>query len=309
MTPDPARHARHADDPVQVRLEALIALERRLVRRPPRVPPSPSPHAGAHAGRRRGRGMDYLESRAYQHGDDVRHLDWRLTARSGRPHTKVFQEEREHGVMLLVDCHAGMRFGTRGCFKSVQAARAAALLAWQTVHGGGRVGALAFGNCRGVQRAMPGRRGALAVCTALARWDAVRDQPPEPLTTAFGRLRPLLAGSRRVVLVSDGRSGDACTRATLAMWRRRVRLSVLLVTDVLETGLASPGVYPVEGASMRRVRLDLTGAPARQRFREAMGAPADELQAACRALGVPCRRLSTDADPLEAVMALAGHRP
>jgi uncharacterized protein (DUF58 family) len=90
----------------------------------------------------RGRGMEFDESRAYQPGDDVRAIDWRVTARTGRVHTKLYHEERERPVLLLVDARPRMRFGTRDCFKSVLAARTAATLAWAARDAGDRVGAL-----------------------------------------------------------------------------------------------------------------------------------------------------------------------
>jgi len=92
----------------------------------------------------KGRGMEYDESRLYQPGDDVRHLDWRVTARTGKPHTKLFREERERPVFLWVDCRAPMFFATRGRFKSVAAAQLAALLAWSAVHDGDRIGSVLF---------------------------------------------------------------------------------------------------------------------------------------------------------------------
>src|SRR5699024_3194729 len=124
---------------IHVTADALIALRQRVMHAPPRRPMHAPVPGGPHATARRGRGMDYLESRAYQPGDDVRHLDWRLTARSGRLHTKVFQEEGEQRVMLLLDSRASMRFGTRERFKSVQAARAMALAAWHVAQAGGQV--------------------------------------------------------------------------------------------------------------------------------------------------------------------------
>lgn len=291
------------DARVQVRLGDLVALEAaaRRGRRRGGQPAATLP--GAHAGVRRGRGMDYLESRAYQSGDDARHLDWRLTARSGRPHTKVFHEERDHKLMLLLDQHPSMRFATRGCFKSVQAARAAALLAWHTAHAGGRVGALAFGACRQAVPAMAQRRGALAVCGALARWDAARDAAgPEPLAEALTRLRPLAGGGSRLVLVTDGRSAGPRLQATLAAWRRRARLSVLLVVDALEQDTPPPGVYPLQVGD-RITRLDLTANAARSAFRETMRAPAERMRAAGAALGIPVVTLTTMQDPCDGVRA------
>ncbi|MBY0274525.1 DUF58 domain-containing protein, partial [Candidatus Binatia bacterium] len=99
-------------------------------------------HAGAYASAFRGRGMEFDETRAYQPGDDVRAIDWRVTARTGRVHTKLFHEERERPVLLLVDQRMHMRFGTRDAFKSVVAARAAATVAWAARDQGDRVGGL-----------------------------------------------------------------------------------------------------------------------------------------------------------------------
>ncbi|MEQ8659878.1 MAG: DUF58 domain-containing protein, partial [Gammaproteobacteria bacterium] len=79
-------------------------------------------HSGQYLSRLRGRGMEYDESRPYQPGDDIRQIDWRVTARTGRPHTKLFREERERPVFLCVDYRHGMFFATQGVFKSVQAA-------------------------------------------------------------------------------------------------------------------------------------------------------------------------------------------
>src|SRR5690606_28641289 len=98
----------------------------------------------------RGRGMAYAESREYAQGDDARHIDWRLTARSGKPHTKLFQAERERLTLVVADTAPALYFGTRTRFKSVQAARAGALAAWLAVRDGDRIAAL-----RGSKREAP----------------------------------------------------------------------------------------------------------------------------------------------------------
>ena len=99
-------------------------------------------HSGAYDSVFHGRGMEFDESRLYQAGDDVRTIDWRLMARTGRVHTKLFHEERERPVRMLVDARPSMRFGTRDSFKSVLAARAAATLAWAARDAGDRVGGI-----------------------------------------------------------------------------------------------------------------------------------------------------------------------
>lgn len=98
----------------------------------------------------RGRGMEYAESREYAQGDDARHIDWRLTARSGRTHTKLFQAERERLTLVVADTAPSLYFGTRVRFKSVQAARAGALAAWLAARDGDRIAAL-----RGSHREAP----------------------------------------------------------------------------------------------------------------------------------------------------------
>ena len=88
----------------------------------------------------RGRGMEFDESRIYQPGDDVRSIDWRVTARTGKVHSKLYQEERERPVYILVDSRSMMHFGSKVCFKSVMAAQIAALLSWVAIDGGDSIG-------------------------------------------------------------------------------------------------------------------------------------------------------------------------
>ncbi len=99
-----------------------------------------SAQAGGYLSAYRGRGLEFDEVRAYQDSDDARSIDWRVTARRGTPHTKLFREERERPVLLLPDLHPGMYFGSRRQFKSVLAGRLAALLGWAAVRAGDRVG-------------------------------------------------------------------------------------------------------------------------------------------------------------------------
>ena len=142
----------------------------------------------------RGRGMEYAESRPYAPGDDVRHIDWRVTARTGRTHTKLFQPERERVTAVVYDASPPMAFGTRGCFKSVQAARLAALMVWAAQAEGDRLAAATCGRMREVIPPLSARRGALRVLDALVRWQptmsghatTVRGEPVEPTHRGLG---------------------------------------------------------------------------------------------------------------------------
>jgi uncharacterized protein (DUF58 family) len=113
---------------------------------------------GDYASPFRGQGLAFYEVREYNFGDDIRSIDWRVTARTDKPYVKVFTEERERTVILCIDANASMRFGTRGTFKSVQAARAATLLGWQANDRNDRVGSIVFGDVpKGIKYFAPSR--------------------------------------------------------------------------------------------------------------------------------------------------------
>jgi uncharacterized protein (DUF58 family) len=161
----------HGPGVARIRLEDLLALEaagsRLALRR------TGSRELGEGLSRRlRARGLSYAESRPYQTGDDARSIDWRVTARTARTHTKLFDEEREQPVWICVDLRDSMHFATRVAFKSVFAAHVAALLAWSALAAGDRVGCLVWTGAGPVAR--PPRRGRpalLAALTLLARAD------------------------------------------------------------------------------------------------------------------------------------------
>ena len=96
--------------------------------------------AGTKLSNFKGRGVDLAEVRAYQPGDDVRSIDWRVTARTNKTHTKIFREERERPTLIVIDQTQSMFFGSNTRLKSVCAAEIAARIAWQTVENGDRVG-------------------------------------------------------------------------------------------------------------------------------------------------------------------------
>ncbi len=205
----------------------------------------------------RGRGVDFETSRPYEIGDDVRAIDWRVTARRGTAHTKVFKEERERPVLLLVDVSAAMTFGTRRMFKSVLAARAAALLAWGTVDSGDRVGGLVVNDTH-IERLAPRSRseGALIFCTALARHQT-REYGSAPATTKFNEAlihlaQHTTAGGAAFVL-SDFRTLDEDGIHALTRLGQRSELIMGVVYDPLEAAIPKAGDYLFSFAGQRRV--------------------------------------------------------
>src|SRR5215831_19291076 len=130
---------------VYVDLEELIALEQRG-RRVSFLPRQPvhSLLSGRFASRMRGRGLNFEEIRDYRAGDDVRSIDWKVTARLQKPHVRVFNEERDRQALLVVDQRLSMFFGSRLAMKSVTAAETAAIVAWRILNAGDRVGGVIF---------------------------------------------------------------------------------------------------------------------------------------------------------------------
>ncbi len=163
---------------------------------------------GAHSSAQRGRGLEFQEVRPYTPGDDPRSIDWRVTARrGGRPHTKLYREERERPVWLLVDLQPGTFFGSRRQLKSSLIVRTAALLAWVAALGGDRIGAVIAGAAAGV-RVLPARgriEGVLPLLEALldAQPTAPGQPAPQLLGEAVDALGALVRPGSQVLAVSD----------------------------------------------------------------------------------------------------------
>lgn len=248
--------------------------------------------SGGHLSRFRGRGMEYDESRVYQPGDDPRNMDWRVTARSTRPHVKRFREERERPVWLLVDSGPGMRFGTRVAFKSVVAARAAALLAWAAADNGDRVGGLVFDGARQYERRPVARtHGVLPLLNALAeisRPPAAEtdrpgsDMPPlDSASAAAARLVNLVRPGSLVFLLSDFAGLTAADGAWLARLVHGNEVVMVHVHDPLEMAAPPPQRYPATDGR-RRGLLDTGAAALRERWHTRFAAHVDLLQRLCR---------------------------
>ena len=217
-----------------------------------------SGRAGTRVSRLRGRGMEYSESRSYLPGDDIRSIDWRVTARTGRVHTKLFQEERDRPVFFVVDLGAHMRFGTRRAFKSVVAAEAASLLAWAAVANGDRVGGLVFaGGHVGESRIESGRRGALALFRVLAGAENEfgEGDATDGIGDALPRTRRVARPGTLVIVVSDFSGQPNSVARQLAELREHSDLLCVWIYDQLESAPPPPACYPI-GDGRRTATLD-----------------------------------------------------
>jgi len=258
-----------AGSAVQASLADLIALRAQVRRGSTRQSHAGAGLAGGHKAGPASRGMEFFESRPYQAGDDVRSIDWRQSARRGMPYTKLFQEEREHPVQVFVDQGRSMRFGSRTVFKSVLAAQAAALLAWQAVADGDRIGGSVW-NGRVLREAQPRARqhGALGLLHHLAEAGATLPEPAA-LAGALTAFRRSLRPGGIAFVLSDfaglKKDRDTSMAAALASLSQRNDVVLVHVYDALESEAPPPGIYPVTDGE-RTATLDLRDDAARQAY-------------------------------------------
>jgi len=219
-----------------------------------------SHQAGSYLSHFKGRGMEFDEVRLYQPGDDVRRIDWRITARTDQTYTKIFREERERPVFISVDNRATMHFATRGVFKSVLAAKLAALLAWTAEHHGDRIGGQIF-SAESCQEFKPhnGNHAVLRFLNALVTKPKIPAKQPSKTVhsvdkkstgklsvsfeDALTRLIHHVKPGSLVYIISDFRGIDDQTEMHLTKLRRHCDVVLIFVYDALESSLPTKGRY------------------------------------------------------------------
>lgn len=200
--------------------------------------------AGRRASRIRGRGLAFEEIRGYRPGDDVRLIDWRATARTGRTQTRVFTEERDRPTLLVVNLTSATFFGSVHATKTAIIAQTAALVAWRGLRAGDRIGAILFGD-EDLEEHRPHRsRGTvMRLLGAVARRaQAIATQPPRavasaPLNTALRQAEALAGHGWLVLLISDLQAADDESAAILGRIGRHNDMIAVAVSDPLERAL------------------------------------------------------------------------
>jgi len=267
---------------------------------------------GAYVSHFRGRGMEFDESRPYQPGDDPRSIDWRVTARSTTAYTKLFREERERPVLVVVDLRSNMHFATRGCFKSVNASRAAALIAWAAHHRGDRLGGLIFGDTTHRElKPRLGRRAALRFVHQLAEhpdWSN-RGIPEgsDPFARAMSSLRRVARPGSLVVVISDFIGFDRAAQSYLSSVARHNEVLAVFMNDPLERKLPPPGRYRIVSPD-DELAIDTYAAAARRDYEHEFEERSHVLEAFCHRYGVHLMSMSTDDDPVSTLQTALGRR-
>lgn len=270
---------------------------------------------GAYVSHFKGRGMEFDESRPYQPGDDPRNIDWRVTARSSEAYTKLFREERERPVLIMADLRSNMHFATQGCFKSVNATRAAALLAWAAHHRGDRLGGLVFGDTRHRElRPRLGRQAALRYVHELVGhpdWAIRADQGTvdvePPLTQAMAMLRRVAHPGSLVIIISDFIGLSRAAQSYLTGIARHNEVLAIFLSDPLERQLPPPGRYRLVSHD-EEMAIDTFARGARSDYRNAFDERLHDFDVFCHRYGIHLMPLSTTDDPVQCLQKTLGRR-
>ncbi len=267
---------RQAPPGVYARFEDLVAMQYRLGGFS-FLPHQPihSLLSGRHASRLRGRGLDFDEIRRYQPGDDVRQIDWKATLRTGKTQSRVYTEERERNVLLVVDQRLTMFFGSIKKMKSVTAAECAALAAWRVLKQRDRIGALVFNDSQ-IDEISPQRSQSTVmriIGSILSFNHALSfNRPASANTSIFNRVlsrcEQLAKHDFLICLISDAYGQDYDTHRLLTNIAQHNDLLFAFVYDPLEMELPDAGPL-VFGDGVRQLEVDTGSRKLRNDFRDA----------------------------------------
>ena len=284
---------------IQLRLKAnQISLNKSIIH---------AKQGGAYLSSFKGRGMEFDESRIYQAGDDIRNMDWRVTARTGTAHTKVFQEERERPVLLCLDLNASMMFATRNKFKSVIATEIAALIAWSAANNNDRIGGLIFSSDE--HHEIKPRRGKTAVLDFIGRatkhkaWTSSknaseRKDSKRNMVTAISRLRKVTHPGSLVFMISDFRGMDEKAYSHLANIARHNDIVLIKITDPIEVELPTSGSYKLTDGT-NELQIQTSSEKSRKEYHQRYTDQNDQLESFCRQHRIHLIQISTSDDTLD----------
>ena len=264
--------------------------------------------AGMKRARQRGRGVEFDEVRAYAAGDDVRAIDWRVTARSGTPHTKLFHEDREQPILVAVDQRTPMKFGSVRCFKSVMAAHTGAMALWSALHSGERIGGVVLGDTKlSDTRPKRSQHAVLSVIgdlVAAGGPTASAVAPEHSMADLLQQLERIARPGTRIFLISDFHDlFDDETVAPLRRLARKTQLVALWVSDPLEAELPSAGFYAVTDGRTHS-QLDTHTADTRAAYARDYQSQREQATRKLRELRVPLLSIQTDQDPLKRLLTV-----
>lgn len=290
----------NADGLVYVSLAQLMALQFQarglsFVARQPQG----SLLAGNHASRLRGRGLNFDELRRYQPGDDLRHLDWRASLRTGKPVVRTFTEERDRPALIVVDQRMSMFFGSVRSFKSAVAAELGALAAWMVFNAGDRVGGLVFNDAR-IDSVAPlrSRKRVEALCSRIAQQNAELNasnadhEGDSQLDRVLQQCLAVAGHDHLICLVSDFAGAGPRTLQLLQQLSAHNDVVALQVYDPLALNVPSSGQLLITQGQLQ-VELAVSQRKVRQPLGDYLGGRLKDVASLLRRSQVPLLMIST----------------
>ena len=257
--------------------------------------------SGRYASRLRGRGLNFEELRRYQPGDDIRTMDWKVTARTRSPHVRVYTEEKDRAILLLVDQRINMFFGTRDRLKSVTAAELAAIGGWRALDVGDRVGALIFNDSESIEIVpQRSRQNVMQILGSIVRFNhqlsAQSEVEPngEMLNTILEKACRVATHDFLIVLISDFFGADERTTRLVTELATHNDVLAFLPYDPIRL---TPGRQPItvsDGST--QMELDFSSAKVRDKIATDFQEEQDQIQHFLRKLSAPLLMISNQGD-------------
>jgi len=261
----------------------------------------------------RGRGIEFEEVRVYQAGDDIRSIDWRVTARSNSAYTKLFREERERPVLIMVDQRQPMFFGSQYGFKSVLAANLASTLAWSALHNGDRIGGLIIGN-EGHKETKP-RRSRQAVLGFLHQLHEINQRlnkktgiefdAEKTLIESLIELRRIAKPGSTVFIISDLKGFGEQAKKQLFQLAKHCEVTVLFTYDPMEKELPQTGQYTITNGNQRKT-LSTGNQKQRELYSQQFDNQLSDVHSYLARLGIPVIDVNTYDKPMKVLFDFYG---
>ena len=266
--------------------------------------------SGSYLSRFRGRGMDFEEVRAYQPGDEVKNIDWHVTARTNKVHTKLFREEKERPVFIITDQSNSLAFGSRSAFKSVTAAYTASLMAWSAYQNGDRVGGIIFSDYNHHEiKPKEGKKSILRYLHSLAEYnqelianDFNKKQEKNYSELSFGLdnalsfLHQVIRPGSLVFIISDFIGFNKESINYLRLINRHNDIISFFIYDPLEKQAPKKGIYPV-GDGENYSLWNINSKEEKKLYRDAFLNRRENINSTLLSLGIPLIDISTTDNP------------
>jgi uncharacterized protein (DUF58 family) len=297
------QNSKDFNEAVQISVPVLVQLSRFAASLPLDAEKILARQSGDYQSPFKGRGMEFDESRLYQAGDDIRNIDWRVTARTGKTHTKMFREERERQVFVWVDLRASMFFATKGMYKSVIASRLASLLAWSAIHHGDRVGGVIFSDDSHHElKPQRGKTGALRLINQMVKHPTWRvsetvERDIGAVFRSLVRLRRVARPGSLIFMLSDFRNLDEKMESQLLLLSRHTNIVMVFIYDQLEQALPAAGLYRVSNGREEQM-LDTYDRNRTESYQQHFLAHRSRLERLAKNSGIHLINCSTEDQPL-----------